>query len=264
MERENNKKSRLPSYLLILILLACARGEALAALSRQDLQEMRTLATMTTVNVLLYYNLNGMPYESENIEAFSHNLNRLRELPMQAGDASLVYQVHLLDDAVSQLEQLPQSTADVRSVWPAYTRWLPGVIEAHFRLEKLLSERYDATPEVAQTQSVLHELSHDIGRMLLSYQMASFPNFGGDIWILDERATTALDAGITQRFAELTAQDSTFVQALKAPLRDYRFVRKRLLNPAGNWAPNAVARYLAQAMRSVDSQVQALSSSAPG
>ncbi|MDA7086332.1 hypothetical protein PH586_08065 [Pseudomonas sp. SA3-5] len=264
MERENNKKSRLLSYLLILVLLACARGEALAALSRQELQEMRTLATMTTVSVLLYYNLNGMPYEAENLESFSHNLDRLRELSMQAGDASLVDQVRLLDDAASQLKQLPQSTADVRSVWPAYTRWLPGVIEAHFRLEKSLSERYDSAPEVAQTQSRLHGLSHDIGRMLLSYQMASFPNFGGDIWILNERGLSELDADIERCFTELSEQDSTFMQALKVPLRDYRFVRKRVLNPVGNWAPNAVERYLAQAMRSVDSQVRALSSSAPG
>lgn len=264
MERENNKKSCLLSYLLILLLLACARGEALAALNRQELQEIRTLTTMTTVSVLLYYNLNGIPYEAENLEAFSHNLNRLRELSMQAGDASLADQVRLFDDAVAQLEQLPQNRADVRSVWPAYTRWLPGVIEEHFRLEKSLTERYDAAHEMAQTQSRLHGLSHDIGRMLLSYQMASFPNFGGDIWILNERATTALDARITERFAELTEQDNTVLQALKAPLRDYRFVRKRLLNPAGNWAPNAVARYLEQAMRSVDSQVRAMSSSLPG
>jgi hypothetical protein len=141
---------------------------------------------------------------------------------------------------------------------------LPGVIEAHYRLEKSLTERYDAAPEMAQTQSRLHGLSHDIGRMLLSYQMASFPNFSGDIWILDDQALIALDVDIERRFAEFTEQGSTFLPALKAPLRDYRFVRKRVLNPVGNWAPNAVARYLAQAMRSVDSQVRALNSSRPG
>jgi hypothetical protein len=178
LAHDNNKKSRLLDYVLILMLLACARGEALAALSRQELQETRTLATMTTVSALLYYNLNGIPYEAENLEAFTYNLNRLRELSAQAGDAALAEQVRLLGDAVAQLEQLPQSTADLRSVWPAYTRWLPGVIEAHFRLDKSLSDRYDATPEVAHRQSRLHGLSHDIGRMLLSYQMASFPNFG--------------------------------------------------------------------------------------
>jgi hypothetical protein len=253
LERDNCKKSRLLNYLLILMLLACTRGEALAAPDRQELQEMRTLATMATVNVLLYYNLNGIPYEAENAEAFTRNLNQLRELSVQAGEVAITEQIRQLDNAVADLKNLPQSTSGVRSVWPAYTRWLPGVIEAHFRLDKSLTERYNATPEVAQTQNGLHGLSHDIGRMLLSYQMASFPNFGGDIWILDERAITALDAAIEQRFAELIVQDSTFVQALKAPLRDYRFVRKRLLNPVGHWAPNAVARYLTQAMRAVDS-----------
>lgn len=262
MAHDNNKKSRLLDYVLILMLLACARGEALAALSRQELQETRTLATMTTVSALLYYNLNGIPYEAENLEAFTYNLNRLRELSAQAGDAALAEQVRLLGDAVAQLEQLPQSTADLRSVWPAYTRWLPGVIEAHFRLDKSLSDRYDATPEVAHRQSRLHGLSHDIGRMLLSYQMASFPNFGGDVWILDERALIALDVDIERRFAELAERNGT--ETLKAPLRNYRFVRQHLLDPAGNWAPNAVALYLAKAMRTLDSEAHAMSDSAQG
>ncbi|AVN41981.1 TPA: hypothetical protein ACKPYC_001520 [Pseudomonas aeruginosa] len=259
MAHDNNKKSRLLDCLLILMILACSRGEALAALSRQELQETRTLATMTTVNALLYYNLNGIPYEAENLEAFTYNLNRLHELSARAGDTVLAEQVRLLGDAVAQLEQLPQSTADARSVWPAYTRWLPGVIEAHFRLEKSLSDRYDATPGVAQ-QSGLHGLSHDIGRMLLSYQMASFPNFGGDLWILDDRVLIALNADIERRFAELAERNGT--EALKAPLRNYRFVRHHLLDPAGNWAPNAVALYLAKAMRALDSEALAMGDSA--
>lgn len=264
MKRDNNDKSRLLNYLLILMLLACARGEALGAPDRQALQEMRTMATMATANVLLYYNLNGIPYETENLEAFTHNLNRLRELSVQADDAALSEQVHRLDDAVAELKHLPQSVADSRSVWPAYARWLPGLIEAHVHLAKSLSERYDAAPEVVQAQSELHVLSHDIGRMLLSYQMASFPNFGGDIWILDEQALTALDTDIERRFAELAERDGSIAQALKAPLRDYRFVRQRLLEPAGNWAPNAVALYLAKTVLTLDGEGRRLGNSPPG
>lgn len=264
LKRDNNDKSRLLNYLLILMLLACARGEALGAPDRQALQEMRTMATMATANVLLYYNLNGMPYETENLEAFTQNLKRLRELSEQADDASLSEQVRRLDDAVAHLKNLPQSVADLRSVWPAYARWLPGLIEAHVHLEKSLSERYGAAPEVAQAQSGLHVLSHDIGRMLLSYQMASFPNFGGDIWILNDQALTALDTDIERRFAELAERDGGIAEALKAPLRDYRFVRRRLLEPAGNWAPNAVALYLAKTLRTLDGEGRRLGSSSPG
>lgn len=264
MKRDNNDKSRLLNYLLILMLLACARGEALGAPDRQALQEMRTIATMATANVLLYYNLNGMPYETENLEAFTRNLNRLRELTVQAGDASLTEQVGRLDEAVAELKHLPQSVADSRSVWPAYARWVPRLIEAHVQLEESLSERYDAAPEVTETQRGLHVLSHDIGRMLLSYQMASFPNFGGDIWILDEQALKALDADIERGFSELAERDGDIAQELKAPLRDYRFVRRRLLEPAGNWAPNAVALYLAKTIRTLDGEARRLASSSSG
>ncbi|MBS7691887.1 hypothetical protein I0E98_21530 [Pseudomonas lalucatii] len=246
------------------MLLACTRGEALAALNRQELQDMRTLATMTTVSVLLYYNLNGIPYEAGNLEAFSLRFERLSELSTKADDTRLAEQIRLLDDAFAQLQQLPQSTADVRSVWPAYSRWLPGVIEAHIRLETFLGERYSALPEVAQTLRRLHGLSHDIGRMLLYYQMASFPNFGGDIWIPDKQALSAMDAGIERGFAELAEHDPALAQRLNAPLRSYRFVRGHLLEPTGNWAPDAVSRYLGNAMRTLDTEARTLDSRAHG
>lgn len=254
MKRDNNNKNCLLSYLLILMLLACARGEALGAPSRQDFQEMRTLATMATVNVLLYYNVNGLPYETENREAFTHNLNRLGELSVQAGDAALTEQIRQLAEAVSDLKNLPQSKASLRSELPAYQLWLPSLIEAHLNLDKLLSERYERAPEIEQVQSMLHGLSHDVGRMLLSSQMASFPNFGGVLWILEGQALATLDADIERRFAELPEQDARLASVLKIPLRDYRFVRQHLLNPYGNWSPNAVGRYLGKSISALDSE----------
>src|SRR6218665_1290860 len=112
------------------MLLACSRGEALGATDRQTLQEMRTLATMTTANVLLYYNLNGIPYEAERLEAFTRDLRRLRELSGQTGDVALAERVDRLGEAIASLKELPQSSAEVRAVWPPYTRWIPGLIEA--------------------------------------------------------------------------------------------------------------------------------------
>lgn len=254
MNCDNNNKNWLLNCLLVLMLLACARGEALGAPGRQELQEMRTLATVTTTNVLLYYNVNGIPYEADNIEAFTHNLNRLGELSTQTGDAALTEQIRRLVAAVSDLKNLPQNKASVRSVLPAYQLWLPSLIEAHLNLDKLLSERYERAPEVAQVQGLLHGLSHDVGRMLLSSQMASFPNFGGVLWILDEQALAVLDADIERRFAELPGLDSDLATVLKVSLRDYRFVRQHLLNPYGNWAPNAVALYLVKTLSALDSE----------
>lgn len=253
MKRDNNNMSRLLDCLLVLMLLACSRGEALGAPNRQDLQEMRTLATMATVNVLLYYNVNGISYEAENHESFTRSLSRLGELSAQTSDAALAEQVRRLAAAVADLKNLPQSKAEMRSVQPAYSRWLPTLIEEHLRLDESLSERYVMAPEVAKVQGMLHGLSHDIGRMMLSYQMASFPNFGGALWILEGPALVTLDGDIERRFAELLEQDAGLAEVLKIPQRDYRFVRQHLLNPYGNWAPNAVRLYLAKTMSTLDS-----------
>ena len=51
MAHDNNKKSRLLDYLLILMILACSRGEALAALSRQELDQQKSAAATAAANV---------------------------------------------------------------------------------------------------------------------------------------------------------------------------------------------------------------------
>jgi hypothetical protein len=258
LNRDNKKDNRFRSYLLILMLLACSRGEALGAQDRQALHGMRTLATRAAVNALLYYNLNGTPYEAENIEVSTRELERLHEMATQVGDASLIEQVRRFDNAVVELKHLPQSIADARQVQAAYTRWLPAVVEGYSNLERLLTEHYDAAPDPGKMQDELHELSQNIGQMLISYQLASFPNFGGDLWILDDQALASLDSSIERQFAELSARGHDLSTTLNAPQRDYHFVRPRLLEPSRHWAPNAVALYLMKAMTALDDEVRRL------
>jgi hypothetical protein len=107
-------------------------------------------------------------------------------------------------------------------------------------------------------QDELHELSQNIGQMLISYQLASFPNFGGDLWILDDQALASLDSSIERHFAELSARGHDLSTTLNAPQRDYHFVRPRLLEPSRHWAPNAVALYLMKAMTALDDEVRRL------
>jgi len=258
LNRDNKKDNRFQSYLLILMLLACARGEALGAQDRRALHEMRTLAIRAAVNALLYYNLNGSPYEAENMEVSTRAMGRLREMATQVGDASLIEQVRRFDNAVVELKHLPQSVADARKVQAAYSRWLPAVVEGYSNLERSLTEHYDAAPDPGQVQDGLHKLSQNIGQMLISYQLASFPNFGGDVWILDDQALVSLDSSIERHFAELSARGHDLSTTLNAPLSDYHFVRPRLLESSGHWAPNAVERYLMKAMTALDDEVRRL------
>ncbi|MGV8267701.1 hypothetical protein ACV334_33445, partial [Pseudomonas aeruginosa] len=68
-------------------------------------------------------------------------------------------------------------------------------------------------------------------------------------------------ADIARRFAETSERNGT--EALKAPLRNYRFVHHHLLDTVGNWATNAVAIYLAKAMRALDREALAMGDRAP-
>lgn len=254
---KNNKKNRLLSYLCLSLALLTSSPivKAEAATSRQDVQKMRTLATSVTANVLIYFNLNGIPYDTSNGETYKRNMTRLLELSGQFGSAPINEQIRLLDKNIADLRNLPQASNEARSILPAYSRWLPQVLEAHVQLETSLSGLYDGIAPRSERQSALQGLSHDLGRLLLYYQRASFPYLGAAISILDEETAARLDASVERRFAELSAQDAGLARALEVPVRDYRFVRKLLLTP-GQWAPNAVERYLMRAMQALDAEAR--------
>lgn len=88
----------------------------------------------------------------------------------------------------------------------------------------------------------------------MEYQQASFP-YLASVWLPDSQAMIRLDTSVEHRFAMLSARDVDLAQTLKAPIQDYRFVRQRPLT-SGQWAPNAVGRYLIRAMQALDTQAR--------
>lgn len=57
--------------------------------SRQDdIQDMRTLTSSVTANVLIYYNINGTPYDISNGEAYRNDMAHLQWLARQLATAA--------------------------------------------------------------------------------------------------------------------------------------------------------------------------------
>ncbi|MDF3842951.1 hypothetical protein P3W55_14665 [Pseudomonas citronellolis] len=215
-----------------------------------EVQQIRSLSYSVVVNALLYYNQNGSPYEQDNARVGKQSLERLLELTGRDFPGPVHSCAEQLAQAVQELRHLPQSAAEVRSVSVPYSPWLPHVVELQARLDGLLSQR----PDTANQASSMRAVSHDIERLLLSYEIASFANLGADIWILDDRTMAQLDASIVERLTGLSSQYPDLVSVQ----RDYQFVRRDLLNPTGHWTPTGVNRYLARAVSALNSRAESL------
>lgn len=252
---KKNGWHRLPGCLYLALLMSSALAMAEGEASRQDdIQAMRTLASSVTANVLIYYNLNGTPYDISNGEAYRNDMAHLQRLARQFGHGIIIEQVQNLDATTAGLKNLPQSGAAARSTLSAYARWRPPLIDAHAHLDSVLGALHDELPPASGTRCVLHDLSHEIGQLLLEYQQASFP-YLASVWLPDSQAMIRLDTSVAHRFTTLSAQDVDLAQSLKAPIQDYRFVRQPLPT-SGQWAPNAVGRYLIQSMQALDTQAR--------
>ena len=218
--------------------------------TQQDIQELRTLSSSILINILTYHNPNGTPYDLDAAEAYQGDLQRLLHKTQQLGMPDLIIQTERLRVAIEDLRHLPQSKADVRYVIPPYSLWLPQVIEQQALLNTVLSDLYARQASVSERQKTLHELSWKIERLLLSYQISAFPSLVTPDGVLDAQTLTALDASIQQHLTELS--DVPELAQLKKIALHYQSIRLHLLNPATDWGPSAIARYLLGAAKQLD------------
>lgn len=241
-----------PLCLWLCLLIGTICSAQAHSTSRQNIQELRTLGYSVLVNVLIYHNPNGTPYDLDTAQAYQTDLQLLQLKTKQLSLSQAAAQAERLNAVIADLRHLPQSTAEVRETIPPYSRWLPQVIEQQTLLNTLLSNLYDQQPVVSEQQRALHELSRDMERLLLSYQISAFPSLVTHGWVLDTQTLGTLDSSIQRRFADLSDDSELGAQLKKASLR-YQSIRRHLLDPATNWSPSALARHLLMAARQLDS-----------
>ncbi len=247
-----SKTNKNPLCLWLHLLIGTLCSANAHSTVQQDIQQLRTLSYSTLVNALMYHNPNGTPYDPGTAEAYQTDLQHLLRKTKQLGVPEAIDQTEQLSAAIADLHHLTQSRANIRNVIPPYSLWLPQVIEQQALLNTLLSDLYARQPPTSEQQKTLHELSQDIERLLLSYQISAFPTLVTHTWVLDEQAVATLDASILQRLEQLSAHPKLNSPLKKLAVR-YQPIRRYLLDPATDWAPSAVARYLLNIARQLDS-----------
>lgn len=227
-------------FLRALVLVALGllvQTTALSAPQEQELVQLRSLGYSLMSNLLVYYNIDGTPYDPDNEAAYKRDLDLMQRISVKVSQVEAGEHVARLTQLIKAVHNLPQSLSEARSVDSPYPRWLMPVVEEFFSLETWLSGRIDSAHG---SEAGLYQLRHDIERLGLSYQLAAFHNLGADVWILDDASVMALDASIQKRLQALSASQEDRDKLT----RDYLFVRTQILNPGGRRMPNGVARYM--------------------
>ncbi|AOE86806.1 hypothetical protein [Pseudomonas sp. TCU-HL1] len=249
MSTIHNKKTLYLRWLLLLSMGSIATAQAA---SQQDIQQLRTLSYSVIDNVLVYHNPQGRPFDNDNAETYRRDLQKLKQLSAQLGLSKVTAQAEQLEREITGLQNLPQSASDTRENIPPYSLWLPQVIQQHDLISTALAELYAEQPVASQAQRSLHNLSWDIERLSLSYQLSSFTQLVAQTWMLDDQAVAALDDSIRQRFSDLPQQHAELTDTLSKLQGRYHFVRGYVVKPGQTWAPNAVDRYLLGTARELD------------
>lgn len=213
---------------------------ALAEPSAENLQTMRYLAFSAGSHLLLYYNPNQIDSDPRFAERYHHDLQRLQQLVVMAGDPALEQISDQLAREVAELESQPKSDAQLRPLW------INPILQTHATLDQMAQKRYTPLSSKGGARLTIDRLSLDVQRLLLLYQTRTFSSLGVYIDEIKEGAPETLDQRITEGFSELARTQSQSVGEIAKLRRMYEFVRPRLLRLELGAVPGGAAYYLAQ------------------
>jgi hypothetical protein len=242
------------AILMLFLIIAVPAQAGRIQHELQTTQELRSLAFLTCANALVYFNQNGSPYELRNKQDYQQRMLRLQTLARTLGYTDVVTEVQHLQTRLDDTDELPQTSAALRSTEPSYSRRLLPVIESHAHLQALLDAHYAQLQgdEPMGELGRLHAISRAMGELLVNYQIASFNRLGAETWILGDEKTHQLDHEVVGAFERLSAGHPALAEALEHAAREYSFVRSVILKQDGNWAPNGAERYMRSTITDID------------
>tara|TARA_R110000850_G_scaffold276258_1_gene417888 strand:- start:9086 stop:9850 length:765 start_codon:yes stop_codon:yes gene_type:complete len=218
------------------------------------IHEMRVLASSICANVLVFYNQSGSPFVEQNRQSYEGKLLELNRLSSRLDRPVITERVHTLLLSVDRTSKLPQSGTALRARSPGFTLWLLPVVEAHAQLQHELDLSYRNTEPASgeADPSDLHNLRHHLGELMVGYQVAAFSRLGAEQWVMTQNMVVEHDQQVLALFEELISAHPEQTQTLERARRYYVFTRQLLLNQTGNWAPNAVERFVSLALVELD------------
>lgn len=236
---QNKKEHAMHPKQALLVLLFCPLL-GFAQDPADNLQSIRNLAFSTASHLLLHYNTTVGTADPRHAEQYRADLQQLSTSLRQIPSPALREAGEQLQSRIAELEHQSGSEAE------RYPIWINPILEAQARLDNVAQALYQQHQPSDLPTRKLDSLTLNTQRLLLYYQTRAFGALAVYINELKQGAPENLDRAIEQDFADLHTALPAHAQELARLQRTYHYIRRHVLQQAGEFVPESVAFYLEQ------------------
>lgn len=224
---------------LFLILAFCC-SFARADLSKiQFLNEVGTNSNLYAASMMVYYNPKDRTPDERSLAAAFQALVLVQAKVNDLSNPPVLLTPY--EEMFKILTQLENTKRSESAIFPAN---ILRVLQLNKEIQVAVEQAYKA--ELAQTPSPVAQIntqSADIARLLMDYQLRRYPldEEAKAPFRLDPATLPELDKQIEANFIQLLQQFPANADYLEPAFKNYRFVRKQLLQSKGR--PNGGAEF---------------------
>lgn len=224
---------------LFLILVFCCSFARADLSSIQYLNEVRTNSDLYAASMMVYYNPKDRTPDERSLAAAFQALVLVEAKVNQLSNPPAMYSAY--KEMLGILRLLEKTKRSQSAIFPEN---ILRLLQLNKDMQAAVDEAYKA--EMAATPSpiaMLYTQSHDIASLLMDYQLRRYPldEEQKAPFRIDPEQLPALDAEIESNFTKLLKEYPDNADYLAPADKNYRFVRKQLLQSKGR--PNGGAEF---------------------
>ena len=224
------------SALLVILAFCCSFARA-DIQSIQYLHEVSSNGYLYTASMMVYFNPKDRTPDERSLTAVFGAINLMDTKITQLGNPPEMRKP--LDEMNSIFLTLEKSKRSESKIFPGK---IQRVLELNKQLQDAVAKSYNA--EMTATPSpmgLLNEQSQAIAHLLMDYQLRRYPLDDKTAFAIDPAQLPEVDKQIEENFALLIKKYPTHSDYLEPAFKNYRFVRKQLLQAKGR--PNGGAEF---------------------
>lgn len=224
---------------LFLILAFCCSFARAGLLEIQHLNEIRTNSDLYAASMMVYFNpKDRTPDERSLAAAFQAVVIMDTKINQVDNPLTMRDPYEEMNQILKKLERTKRSESDT------FPSIILRVLQLNKDMQAAVDEAYRAELTATQTPlNLLNNQSYDIARLLMDYQLRRYPldDEQKAPFRIDPAQLPALDKKIDDTFVVLLEKRPENADYLDPAYRNYRFVRKQLLQSKGR--PNGGAEF---------------------
>ena len=224
---------------LFLILAFCCSFARAGLLEIQHLNEIRTNSDLYAASMMVYFNpKDRTPDERSLAAAFQAIVIMDTKINQVDNPLAMRDPYEEMNQILKKLERTKRSESDT------FPSIILRVLQLNKDMQAAVDEAYRAELTATQTPlNLLNNQSYDIARLLMDYQLRRYPldDEQKAPFRIDPAQLPALDKKIDDTFVVLLEKRPENADYLDPAYRNYRFVRKQLLQSKGR--PNGGAEF---------------------